>query len=40
MAVEAESELVEVGLEVLAAQAVVDAERPAFEVGEEVIRPG
>jgi hypothetical protein len=29
-----------VGLQVFAAQAVVDAGRPAFEVGEEAIRPG
>ena len=34
-AVEAESELVEVGLQVLRAQAVVDAERPGLEVGED-----
>src|SRR5512144_3186411 len=39
-AIEAEHELVEVGLQVLAAQAVVDAERPAFEVGEEAMCPG
>src|SRR5512147_2288473 len=38
--IEAEHELVEVGLQVLAAQAVVDAERPAFEVGEEAMCPG
>ena len=31
-AVEAEHELVEIGLHVLFAQAVIDAERPAFEV--------
>jgi hypothetical protein len=49
-AVEAEGEFVEprvrlrrpearVGLQVLAAQAVIDAERPAFEVGEDAMRP-
>src|SRR5512144_2680537 len=40
-AIETEHEFVEVGLQVLAAtQAVVDAERPTFEVGEEAMRPG
>src|SRR5690349_19244134 len=38
--VEAEDELVEVGLEVLAAQTVIDAERPALEVGEDAVGPG
>src|SRR3954464_3278742 len=37
--VEAEDELVEVGLEVLATQAVIDAERPALEVGEDAVGP-
>ena len=38
-AVEAESKLVEIGLNVLAAQAVIDAERPDFEVGEDAVHP-
>src|SRR5215207_11135037 len=38
--VEAEDELVEVGLEVFATQAVIDAERPALEVGEDAMGPG
>src|SRR6266567_5511438 len=38
--VEAEDELVEVGLEVLAAQAVVDAQGPDLEVGEDPVHPG
>src|SRR3954447_6992870 len=38
--VEAEDELVEVGLEVFAAQAVIDAQRPALEVGEDTVGPG
>src|SRR5918998_557845 len=38
--VEAEDELVEVGLEVFATQAVIDAERPALEVGEDAVGPG
>src|SRR3954466_3995995 len=38
--VEAEDELVEVGLEVFAAQAVIDAERPALEIGEDAVGPG
>src|SRR5215212_12201303 len=38
--VEAEDELVEVGLEVFAAQAMIDAERPALEVGEDAVGPG
>ena len=38
-AVEAEDELVEIGLQVLAAQAVVDAQGPDLEVGEDAVRP-
>src|SRR5918997_926415 len=38
--VEAEDELVEVGLEVFSTQAVIDAERPALEVGEDAVGPG
>src|SRR3954463_3735888 len=38
--VEAEDELVEVGLEVFAAQTVIDAERPALEVGKDTVGPG
>src|SRR3954470_11255372 len=38
--VEAEDELVEVGLEVFATQAMIDAECPALEVGEEAVGPG
>src|SRR5215210_3338863 len=38
--VEAEDELIKVGLEVFATQAVIDAERPAFEVGEDAVGPG
>src|ERR1051325_8639472 len=38
--VEAEDELIEVGLEVFATQAVIDAERPALEVGEDAVGPG
>ena len=38
-AVEAEDELVEIGLEVLAAQAVIDAQGPDFEVGEDAVHP-
>jgi hypothetical protein len=34
------NELVEVGLEVLAAQAMVDAERPGLEVREHAMGPG
>src|SRR5215210_6529653 len=37
--VEAEDELVEVGLEVFATQAVIDAERPALEIGEDAVGP-
>ena len=39
-AIEAESELVEIGLQVLFAQPVIDAERPGLEVGEDAMRPG
>src|SRR3954451_19096150 len=38
--IEAEDELVEVGLEVFATQAVIDAERPALEIGEDAVGPG
>jgi len=38
-AVEAEDELIEVGLKVLAAQAMMDAECPDLEVGESAVRP-
>ncbi len=38
--VEAEDELVETGLDMSAAQAVIDAERPGFEVGEDPMDPG
>src|SRR5215210_7607692 len=38
--VEAEDELVEIGLEVFATQAVIDAERPALEIGEDAVGPG
>src|SRR5260370_8016234 len=39
-AVEAEDELVEVGLKMPAAQAVVDAQGPDLEVGEDAVHPG
>ena len=39
-AIEAENEFVEVGLEVLAAQAMIDAQRPGFEVGKDAVGPG
>src|SRR5215204_4296178 len=39
-AIEAEHELVEVGLQVLLAQPVVDAEPPALRVGEHPMHPG
>ena len=39
-AVEAEDELVEVGLQMPAAQAVVDAQALDLEVGEDTVRPG
>jgi len=38
-AVEAEDEFIEVGLEVLAAQPVVDAQGPNLEVGEDPVNP-
>ena len=38
--VEAEGELVEVGLQVLASEAVVNAQRPGPEVGEDAINSG
>ena len=38
-AVEAKDELVEVGLEMLAAQAVIDAQGPDLEVGEDPVHP-
>jgi hypothetical protein len=37
--VEAEDELVEVGLQMPAPQAVIDAQGPDFEVGEDAVRP-
>ena len=37
--VEAEDELVEVGLKVFSAQAVVDAQGPDLEVGEDAMEP-
>jgi hypothetical protein len=39
-AVEAEHEFVEVGLEVFAAQAMIDAQRPGLEVGKDAVCPG
>src|SRR6516165_7469542 len=39
-AVEAEDELVEIGLQMLAAQAVVDTQRPDLEVREDAVHPG
>src|SRR5215218_7812030 len=38
--IEAEDELVEVGLQVLLAQAVIDAQAPALGVGEHAVDPG
>ena len=38
-AIEAEGEFIEVGLEVLAAQPVIDAQRPDLEVGEDPVNP-
>ena len=38
--VEAEDELIEIGLEVLAAQPVIDAQCPDLEVGEDPVNPG
>ena len=39
-AIEAENEFVEVGLEVLAAQAVIDTQCPGFEIGKDAVGPG
>ena len=39
-AVKAEDELVEVGLQMLASQAVIDAQGPDLEVGEDAVHPG
>src|SRR3954471_20405441 len=39
-AVEAKDKLVEVGLEVLAAQPVIDAQGPDLEVGKDPVDPG
>ena len=39
-AVEAEDKFIEVGLEVLAAHPVVDAQGPDLEVGEDPVNPG
>src|SRR3954452_4998419 len=38
--VEAENKFVEVGLEVFATQAMIDAERPALEISEDAVGPG
>ena len=38
-AVEAKDEFIEIGLQMLAAQPVVDASRPSFEVGEDLVDP-
>ena len=38
-AVEAKDELIEIGLQMLAAQPVVDASRPSYEVGEDLVDP-
>jgi hypothetical protein len=38
-AVEAEDEFIEVGLEVLSAQPVIDAQGPDFEFGEDPMKP-
>ncbi len=38
-AVEAKDDLIEIGLQMLAAQPVVDASRPSFEVGEDLVDP-
>ena len=38
-AVEAKDELIEIGLQMLATQPVVDASRPAFEVGDDLVDP-
>jgi hypothetical protein len=39
-AVESEDEFVEIALEVFPSQAVVDAERPGLQVGEDAMDPG
>ena len=36
-AIEAENEFVEIGLEVLAAQAVIDTQCPGFEIGKDAV---
>ena len=38
-AVEVEDELVEIGLQILAAQAVEDTQHPDLEVGEDAVHP-
>ena len=38
--VEAKDELVEIGLKMIAAQAVIDAQCPDLEVGEDAVHPG
>ena len=38
-AVEAKDELIEIGLQMLATQPVVDASRPSFKVGEDLVDP-
>src|SRR5271169_5311948 len=38
-AVEAKDELIEIGLKVLSAQAVIDAQGPDLEVGKDAVRP-
>lgn len=38
--IEAEEELVEIGLQMFFAQTVIDAQRPGFEVGEDAVDPG
>ena len=38
--VEAEDEFIEVGLEVLAAQPVIDAQGPDLEIGKDPVNPG
>ena len=39
-AIEAENKFVEVGLKVFAAQAVIDTQRPGFEIGKDAVGPG
>ena len=39
-AIEAEDEFIKVGLEMPAAQAVIDAQSPDLEVGEDPVHPG